>query len=121
MPHIITEFSKDIPYNKINDLELKIRDIFASLPDYFDYDQCKFRNIAFENYLVGKLNQNNASFIHITAKILAGRPLEAKQDLSNKIFELVNSDFKGYFSKERTDISVDIVDMDKQTYNKTRL
>lgn len=121
MPHIITEHSSDISQEKIIKLQQDIRDIFQSIPDYFDYDQCKFRFLKFDQYLVGKLDQETSSFIHITAKILEGRPEEVRKDLSDKIFKNIQNNFPKLSNKDRLDISVEIFEMDKNTYNKIRI
>ena len=157
MPHIIIEHSSDISKNSILDLQKEIQNILASITEgNFDIDQCKARNHAFDEYLVGKSDQDTASFLHITIKILAGRTLEARQ----KLAEAVMSFSKKFFEKlafsptltdqitatvsqigevisgipnaqlplqnhnlagKRCDISVDIVEMAKETYQKIRL
>lgn len=121
MPHITIEHSLDIQKESITQLQKDIRDIFQDMPDYFDFDQCKFRAIGFEQYLVGKMDQNSSSFIHVSTKILEGRPEEIRQKLSNKIFNNINENCALTSSKNRLDISVEIFEMTSTTYNKTRI
>lgn len=121
MPHIVIEHSLDVQKESITKLQKDIRDIFQSLADYFDFDQCKFRAIGFEQYLVGKMDQNSSSFIHVSTKILEGRPQEIRQKLSDKIFNKIHENFTLISSKNRLDISVEIFEMTSSTYNKTRI
>jgi 5-carboxymethyl-2-hydroxymuconate isomerase len=157
MPHIIIEHSADFSLDSIIDLQKEIQNIMASITEgNFDANQCKARSFLFNEYLVGDVNQENSSFIHITVKILAGRSLEVRKKLSEKIMEFTkkfhekllfspsqkdqlietahqiadvvsgvphpqfpmqNSDL----ANKRCDLSVDIVEMDKETYQKFRV
>jgi len=121
MPHITIERSLDIQKESIIKLQKDIRDSFKALPDFFDFDQCKFRSLGFEQYLVGNLDQDTSSFIHVTAKILEGRPQEIRKELSNKILNNITSSFKLIDTKDRLDISVEIFEMNASTYNKVRI
>lgn len=122
----------------------------------FDPDQCKCRAYSFDEYLVGKPNQENSSFIHVTIKILSGRTPEAKKKLAEKSMAALKEFFGNVATKptekdrfvetaqeladavtgvphvppipqnsdlinKRCDLSVDIVDMDRETYQKTRI
>jgi len=157
MPHLIIEHSSDIKKSTIIALATEVQGIMASITEgNFDPDQCKVRSFSFDEYMVGKIDQSNSSFIHITIKILSGRTTAVRKKLSeltlqaaNKLYaelsttpsakdQLVaigseiaeslagipqphlitqNSDFTG----KRCDLSVDIVEMDKEAYNKIRI
>lgn len=157
MPHLIIEHSSDIKKSTITALATEVQDIMASITEgNFDPDQCKVRNFSFDEYLVGKIDQHNSSFIHITIKILSGRTIAARKKLSELTLQATkklyaelsttpnvadqiiaisseiaeslaglpqahliaqNSDFIG----KRCDISVDVVEMDKETYQKLRI
>lgn len=119
MPHIITEYSSDISQDKIINLQKDIAEIFASMPNYFDFDQCKFRSLEFGQYFVGKQDQNSSSFIHVTAKILQGRPDKIRKELSDLIFKNIQKNFLK--AKDKFDISVEIFEMNKESYNKIRI
>ena len=157
MPHIIIEHSSDIKSSSIKKLYSGIQEIMASITEgNFDPDQCKCRNFAFDEYFVGRHNQDNSSFIHLTIKILSGRTLEAKKKLAEQSLHLLKEFFgeiathpnekdrivetaqelaetitgiphiptppqNSNFANKRCDISVDIVDMDRDTYQKVRI
>jgi 5-carboxymethyl-2-hydroxymuconate isomerase len=87
----------------------------------FDPDQCKIRVINYENYIVG-LEENDENFIHISIKILAGRAVEVRQKLALQSFEFVNNFYKNLkLSQKRCDISIDIIEMNRETYQKITL
>ncbi|MCE2686995.1 MAG: hypothetical protein LW595_00345 [Rickettsiales bacterium] len=127
MPHIIIEHSFSLD-NKLKEvLASSIIEIFANQKEgNFDADQCKIRFDSFDRYLVGYLNQDKADFIHLTVKIMDGR----LQEIKNKLAIDISSFLQEFFSdlikinkiknKSRCDISVDIVDMNKFSYQKYR-
>lgn len=122
MPHIIIETSKNISTQESLKIGQEIQQIMAKIVEgNFDPDQCKIRVIAYENYRVG-LEKNDENFIHISIKILAGRVVEVRQKLASQSFELVNNFYKNLkLSQKRCDISVDIIEMDRETYQKITL
>jgi len=119
MPHIIIETSKNILAKEALKIGQEVQQIMAKIVEgKFDPDQCKIRVINYENYLVG-LEENDENFIHISIKILAGRAVEVRQKLALQSFEFVNNFYKNLkLSQKRCDISVDIIEMDRETYQK---
>ncbi len=119
MPHIIIEHSSDIN----NDLILKIQNgtqaTLSSVKEgNFDLEQCKVRSHAFEQYLVGSSNQNHSSFLHVTIKILAGRSAEVRKIVAQKVIDFLNQTLSKNIKSQRFDLSVDVVEMDRNTYQK---
>ena len=122
MPHIIIESSKNILAKEALKIGQEIQQIMAKIVEgKFDPDQCKIRVINYENYIVG-LEENDENFIHISIKILAGRAFEIRNKLASQSFEFVNNFYKNLkLSQKRCDISVDIIEMDRDTYQKITL
>lgn len=123
MPHLIIEHSSDIKKSSIKSLEQGLQDVMAAITEgNFDPDQCKARSFSFDEYLVGKPDQSTSSFLHITIKILSGRLLEVRKKLAQNSVEFANQFIsKANLNTARCDISVDIVEMDKETYQKVRV
>ena len=119
MPHIIIETSKNILAKEAIKIGKEIQQIMAKIVEgKFDPDQCKIRVINYENYQVG-LEENDENFIHISIKILAGRAVEVRQKLASQSFEFSNNFYKNLkLPQKRCDISVDIIEMDRETYQK---
>lgn len=85
----------------------------------FDPDQCKCRSFSFDEYLVGRTDQTESSFIHITFKVLSGRSVEVRKNLSQKIIELTEKFFTDLnLPNKRCDITIDVVEMNRDTYQK---
>jgi 5-carboxymethyl-2-hydroxymuconate isomerase len=123
MPHIIIEHSKDILSDNLSDFLPKIPQEMEKIEGgNFSLEACKLRSFSFENYFVGSKNQQNSSFFHATIKILEGRNAQVKKNLAQNISRICQEFLKlQNISKERVDLSVDIVDMDKETYQKITL
>jgi 5-carboxymethyl-2-hydroxymuconate isomerase len=119
MPHLIIEHSANISKSSITDLQKNILNIMTSVEGNFDADQCKARALAFDDYLVGLTDQDTSSFIHITLKVLTGRAVQIRKNLAEKILEFSREfllDLK--LSGKRHEISIDIVEMERETYQK---
>lgn len=122
MPHIIIETSKNILASESLKIGQEIQQIMKKIVEgNFDPDQCKIRVINYENYIVG-IEENDENFIHISIKILAGRAVEVRQKLASQSFEFVNNFYKNLkLSQKRCDISIDIIEMNRETYQKITL
>ncbi len=122
MPHLIIEHSSNFPKNSVTKLQKVLQDAMNSCEGNFDADQCKCRSFSFDEYFVGKNDQSNSSFIHVTLKALSGRTTEVRKNLALKLMEYI----RGFVDElelkfERCDISVDIVEMQRETYQKIRI
>ena len=108
MPHCIIEYSSDIDV----DPSLLISAVFqgALKSGIFEENHIKTRTISYDHYQTGALKE---SFIHISARILSGRTPEQRSMLSQTI--LVELEKLGLRSLTMT---VDVIDMDKDTYSK---
>jgi 5-carboxymethyl-2-hydroxymuconate isomerase len=118
MPHIIIEHSAKFDENKILTIGKNIQKIMGDMPfANFDIDQCKIRGISFQNYQVG--SSKIADFIHVSIKILAGRSLEIRQDLSQQVFDWLTKYYQENLNHDcRCDISIDVIEMDREVYKK---
>jgi len=122
MPHLIIEHSADISEKSVKILMQEIQSIMNSHEGNFDADQCKCRSFVFKEYAVGKLDQKKSSFIHITLKALSGRFVEIRKTLAVKISQFSHKFILDLnLSSKRCDISVDIVEMERETYQKIRV
>ncbi|NBR94732.1 MAG: hypothetical protein EBT55_00265 [Proteobacteria bacterium] len=121
MPHIITEFSADFSADLAKNLATQVQQHFISLASEgnFDVTQCKIRFLSFSDYFVGLSNESSASFVHLTIKILAGRTVEVRKKLTALCLQSMQEIYQTQCQKNRVDFSVDLVEMDKETYQKT--
>ena len=108
MPHCIIEHSPNIPPEGL--LQAVFNGALHSqlfLPDGADI---KVRAIAYKNFKIG---DGKASFVHVVAKILAGRTDEQKQRLSQEIIKKISG-----LGHQDISITVEVVDMERQSYQK---
>ena len=120
MPHIIIEHSNDLSAMAVNVFLPKIVEQMVKVKDgNFDSEACKLRALQFDKYYVGSKNENSSSFFHVTIKILAGRSAAVKKEVA----QLVCDEAKTFLENQnlrssRIDLSVDIVDMERDCYQK---
>jgi 5-carboxymethyl-2-hydroxymuconate isomerase len=108
MPHIIVEHTKEI---NVSNLLPKIHNIVIA-SGLFDPAAIKTRNLAYDNILWGA-QAEQSDFIHISVKILTGRTLEKRANLSSEIFKIMQATHP-----EIALLSVDIIEMVAETYSK---
>ncbi len=122
MPHIIVEHSNDILSKEVMNFLPELQKTVAAVKEgNFDLEACKARVLGFDEYFVGSSSAQNSSFFHVTIKILAGRAQAVKVKLAQEIAKTAQEFLKEKNLKSRTDLSVDIVDMDAQAYQKISL
>ena len=107
MPHCIIEHSST----------LVAADLLAAVyqgavkSQLFDHKDIKSRAMAYEQHHSG---DGITSFVHVAVKILSGRDIEQKNQLSNAVLqELVALNFSD------TSLTVEILDIEKASYAKS--
>jgi 5-carboxymethyl-2-hydroxymuconate isomerase len=116
MPHCIIEYSEELTQ------ELEIKDVMSAVFEaavqsvLFSSTDIKIRAIPFTYFYTKKVsveNNRQARFIHVCCKILSGRNLAQRQKLSELVLSHLNS-----LAIKSISISVEIVDMERESYNK---
>jgi 5-carboxymethyl-2-hydroxymuconate isomerase len=118
MPHTIIEHSFIIPEAQASDLLLRVNQGIAQNEGDFDIAQCKARTLFCQNFVIGD-NSAKQDFMHITIRIMAGRSVEIRKKLSENISQIAG-DFleENNLSDNVIALSVDIVEIVKETYQK---
>ena len=111
MPHCIIEHSEDL-LKSITPRKL-IESVLngAKKSELFQLNHIKLRTQSYEYFQKGDVEQ--ASFIHVTLRILQGRTIAQRQGLS----EWVLQEFEVLALKQVT-ITVEIVEMETSSYSK---
>ena len=111
MPHCIIEHSEDV-LTSVNQQQL-IDTVLtgAKKSALFELDHIKLRTKSYEHYQKGDVEQ--AGFIHVTMRILQGRTVEQRQDLSQKVL----LEFQRLSLTSLT-ITVEIIEMETASYSK---
>ena len=116
MPHCIIEYSaelvEDINIEKLMSLVFE----GADKSTLFSTTDIKVRAIAFKDYYSDVKNEGNSTqkrFVHVCCKILSGRDLDQRQHLAKLILNELTS-----LNMTSVSMSVEIVDMERESYNK---
>ncbi|GAA0400586.1 hypothetical protein GCM10009133_06800 [Cocleimonas flava] len=111
MPHCIIEHSNDV-LTRVTQQQL-IDSVLtgAKKSALFELDHIKLRTHAYEYYQKGDVKQ--AGFIHVTVRILQGRTVEQRQDLSEKVLQEFD-----HLRLSAVTITVEIVEMETASYTK---
>lgn len=109
MPHCVIEHSGNFE-SRANDL---IKAVFdgALRTNLFNQKDIKTRTLSYSHFLTGG---SNKPFIHISAKMLAGRSQEQKQNLSEAIKNGIETLALGDCA-----LTIEIIDIEKETYFKS--
>ena len=110
MPHCIIEYSAQLQ-KTVKPTQL-ISAVYngAFTSELFESNDIKTRAISFDDHQTGSVKAN---FIHVTIKILSGRTLEQRQKLSHAISNELNM-----LNCSATSLTVEVVDMERESYAK---
>lgn len=110
MPSCIIEYSKGLKQHlDCQELvELVHQTTFES--GLFQLDDIKTRATLCEHYMVG---YGHAEFIHVTLKIMPGRTIEKRKNLSLSVAQVLSE-----LTLPSTSITVQIEEIDKTSYSK---
>jgi 5-carboxymethyl-2-hydroxymuconate isomerase len=115
MPHCIIEYSEEL--TQTVDIKALMSCVFlaATQSALFSTGDIKVRAIPYNDFYAETENETNNKqlFIHVCCKILSGRHLEQRQKLSELVLSHLN-----IFAIKSVSISVEIVDMERESYNK---
>jgi len=117
MPHFVLEYSDNILE------EVDHKDFFKKLHTLlvengpFNISDIKSRAICHQQFCVADGQESNA-FVHLTLSIFKGRDLGLRQAVGEKILAFLKEEFPGSFQKLNCSYTVEIREMDKETYFK---
>lgn len=97
MPHCIIEYSSTLETQKSPSELIKAVHLGALNSGLFNPKDIKVRSLAYDNVQIG--DNEDGSFVHVMARILAGRTEELKTQLSHNI----------YTQLQALDLTVDII------------
>ncbi len=115
MPHCIIEYSADIKLSASDLIEAVYEGSVSS--QLFENDHIKTRSIAYQDYLKGDKREH---IIHISARILSGRTAEQRKLLSQMILNTVTKLAESQ-RLEAITITVEVIEMERQSYSKKEI
>lgn len=116
MPHIVLEYSANIP--ELTDFSALFDDLHQALNRIggIKLDNCKSRARAASHYYIGDGNPDNA-FIHLDIEFIKGRSAEVKQAIGRECLDLVKRYYHLHLS-DALQITVKIDDIALDFYFK---
>ena len=117
MLHCIIEYSQELENEITPKLMINAAHQGALASGLFEESHIKSRTISYQHYKTGA---ENLRFIHITAKILSGRNLGQKADLSQNILAQFKTLFEGK-GLSKISVTVEVSDMEREAYSKVIL
>lgn len=113
MPHCIIEYSNSLS-DRVSPDQL-LSTVYFSLSEMgiFKADDIKVRAIAYEHFSTGNTRQD---FIHTDIKILSGRDLDCRRNVSYSVLERLQALFDCAVS-----LTVEVTEIEKESYAKVVL
>lgn len=119
MPRIIIDHSANIVEEIGPELFGKLHDYFVST-ERFRIEDLKSRAISHENYYLMDGAPDNA-FISIHLRIMEGRELGFRNELSHNVLEIAREYFADSLSQLNCNLTCYVSEIEKATYHKLKL
>lgn len=119
MPHLIVEYSSNLTGFPQAQALKELNQTLTSSPEIRDEADLKTRLLAVESFAIGTTPAARA-FVHAELRLLSGRTPEAKKDLSARVAAVL-SRLTPRPEGVMVQLSVEVVDMDRNAYVKERL
>ncbi|MFT4189929.1 MAG: 5-carboxymethyl-2-hydroxymuconate Delta-isomerase [Comamonas sp.] len=119
MPHLTIEYSANLHGLPEEQLLERLNAAVCSHPTILEEADLKARIAALPRYRIG-LHPENRAFVHAELRLMAGRAPEVKKELSDRIAAVLQATVpqpEGVVVQ----LSVDIADMDRNSYFKGKL
>lgn len=110
MPHMVVSYAKEI--EKQVDIQKLVQDVWdgANETGLFDPKSIKSRALPVDYFVTANTDQ---LFVHVDAKLFAGRTDAQKQDMNKRVFDKIAA-----LVSDDVAISVEAIDMDTENYLK---
>lgn len=119
MPHLVIEHSTNLGTFPVAEMFAVLNRSLTASPEIKDEADLKTRTVAVDTFRIG--NEPSArAFVHAQLRLLSGRSPEAKRDLSERI-AVVLREFVPRPAGLLVQLSVEVVDMDRDSYVKEKL
>jgi 5-carboxymethyl-2-hydroxymuconate isomerase len=113
MPHLVIEYSENMSGEFISSGVLESLHETMISCGLFSPDAIKTRAYSAADFMVGTKGKNG-KFVHVSVSILSGRTAEQRLTLNQSLVDIMRNKLIGINS-----ITVEIREMDKETYQKT--
>lgn len=114
MPHLVVEYSDNL--EGAVDMAALLSDLHGAIDGLYNVsaDRIKARAIPLHHYIVGT-HGADAAMIHVTFKLMQGRTVEARKELSSLLQQVV----RRYVPETKfphSAVTIEVVELDTATY-----
>lgn len=120
MPHILIEYTPNLGNLPFDAMLQAVTRNLAQSPEVGNEADLKARVLRPQAFRVG-LDNGRRGFVHATVRILSGRTPEAKRDFAQRVASGLLDHMPAFGSEMDVHLSVEVVDMDRESYFKVRL
>jgi len=122
MPHFILEYTDNIKNDiHIESLLKKVNNLLISYSTIIPIGGIRSRAIELNHYYIADGTEDDA-FVHATLKIGNGRTENDKREVSDKLFEMLQSHFSELFSKRFLALSLELYEFNEfGTYKRNNI
>jgi 5-carboxymethyl-2-hydroxymuconate isomerase len=117
MPHLVIEYSSNIPGTIDGDVLLREIAVIVSAAGEIPIEHFKSRLVRRDSYRVGEGGAEEA-FVHLEAGVFSGKPPEMKRRIGEDCLEYLEEFFSGIAGELSLQITVEIREMEKESYFK---
>lgn len=119
MPHLYVEYSDNLPGLPEQQMLTELVTTVCAHPTINDEFDVKGRIAKTQQYVIGTV-AGSRGFIHAELRLMAGRTPEVKKELSDRIAEVLRR-LTPHPEGMLVQVSVEIGDMDRGSYHKSKL
>lgn len=119
MPHLYIDYSDNLAGLPEQQMLTEIVAAVCDHPSILDELDVKGRIASTSRYVVGT-GSGSRGFIHASLRLMAGRTSEVKKELSDRMAEVLRR-LTPHPEGMLVQVSVEIIDMDRPSYHKSKL
>jgi 5-carboxymethyl-2-hydroxymuconate isomerase len=117
MPHLVLEYTSNVPDEP--DLDLVLRNLHEAMTTVgpFDLSNVKSRAVRRERFRVADGAPDRA-FVHLTVAVLAGREARVLRETGDALLAILRASFPRARAERRCDVTVELREMQPGLYFK---
>lgn len=121
MPHVIVEYTNNIEEEThIPTLLQKINDTLLEYPEVIPKGGLRSRAMKLVHYCIAD-GQVEAAFVHVTLKLGKGRSDAVIQQVSERLFRVLEEYFHHLFETRYFALSIEVYEFTRTTYKKNNI
>lgn len=119
MPHLTVEYTRNLPEFPADQVLAELNLALSSHAELGDEEGLKSRCTMLEHFAVGTAREHRA-FVHAELRLLSGRSPETKKELAERIARVLRHATPRP-AQLSVQLSIEVLDMDRDSYHKERL